>query len=343
MKSKPVVTVITNFLNAERFIEEAITSVLAQTYGEWELFLIDDGSTDNSTPIALRYAHRYENKVHYLKHPAHQNCGASASRNLGITNASGEYIAFLDADDVWLPEKLEQQVAIMDSHPEAVMLYGQTHYWYSWTGDPEDAERDLIIEPGIQPNSPVGPPSLLVRFLREEIPIPCPSDILVRKNEIADVGGFEDSFRRIFTDQVFYAKLCLKWPIYISGQRWSRYRKHADSAVSVVKKNGQLRTSRLVYLTWLERYLDDQEIEDKDVRRALRSAKWKCHLPEVFCLQRHLKYRALLVKESLRAMLRQTLPPLLHRMLRGQRLGAAGQPVELPACSRPNKFSNRVD
>jgi glycosyltransferase involved in cell wall biosynthesis len=343
MKSKPVVTVITNFLNAERFIEEAITSVLEQTYGEWELLLIDDGSTDGSTAIALRYAHRNANKVHYLKHAARQNCGASASRNLGITNARGEYIAFLDADDVWLPEKLEQQVAILDSHPEAVMLYGQTHYWYSWTGNPEDDKRDLIIEPGIQPNTLVEPPSLIVQFLQEEIPIPCPSDILVRRNEITEVGGFEESFRRIFTDQVFYAKLCLKRPVYVSGQRWSRYRKHADSAVSNVKKNGQLRTSRLIYLTWLERYLDDQRVEDRNVRRALRSAKWKCRLPAVFRLQCHLKYRALLIKESLRSTLRQTLPAPLHRVLRGQRPVAVDQPVELPVCSRPNKLSPRVD
>jgi glycosyltransferase involved in cell wall biosynthesis len=343
MNINPPVTVITIFFNAERFLEETIISVLEQSYGEWELLLVDDGSTDGSKAIALQYAQRYPDKVRYLKHAANENRGISASQNLGIANASGEYIAFLDADDVWLPEKLEQQVAILDSHPEAVMLYGQTHYWHSWTGDPKDEKRDLIIEPGVQPNTLVGPPSLLVRFLREEIPIPCPSDVLVRRHEITEVGGFEESFRRIFTDQVLYAKLCLKWPIYVSGQRWSRYRKHADSAVSVVKKNGQLRTSRLVYLTWLERYLDDQGIEDKDVRRALRSAKWKCRLPEVFRLQRHLKYRALLIKESLRAMLRRTLPAPLHRVLRGQHLGGVGQPVELPACSRPSKINTRVD
>ena len=104
MTSKPLVTVITIFLNAERFIDEAITSVLEQSYREWELLLVDDGSSDGSTTIALEYEHKYPNNVRYLKHDGNKNCGISASQNLGISNAKGEYIAFLDADDVWLPE-----------------------------------------------------------------------------------------------------------------------------------------------------------------------------------------------------------------------------------------------
>ena len=84
MKNKPLVTVITIFLNAERFIEEAIESVLAQSYAEWELLLVDDGSTDASTEIALRYAEQYPQKVRYFQHTEHENHGISASQNLGI-------------------------------------------------------------------------------------------------------------------------------------------------------------------------------------------------------------------------------------------------------------------
>src|ERR687889_2435319 len=96
MSSKPLVSSIIIFLNRERFIQEAIESVFAQTYDNWELLLVDDGSTDGSTQIALRYAERYPEKVRYLEHPGHQNSGMSASRNLGIRYAKGEYIAFLD-------------------------------------------------------------------------------------------------------------------------------------------------------------------------------------------------------------------------------------------------------
>src|SRR5215212_3401935 len=136
MSSKPLVSAIVAFSDAERFIEEAIESVFAQTYDNWELLLVDDGSTDGSTRIALGYAERYPSKVRYLEHPGHQNRGTGASRNLGIEHAKGEYVAFLDADDVWLEHKLGQQVAVLNSHPEAGMLYGATHYWYTWTGNP---------------------------------------------------------------------------------------------------------------------------------------------------------------------------------------------------------------
>ena len=318
MKSKPLVTVITIFLNAERFLKEAIASVFAQGYLGWELLLVDDGSTDASTAVALQYAERYPNRIRYLEHPGHENRGISASQNLGINSAKGKYIAFLDADDVWLPDKLEQQVAILDSQPEAIMVYGQTQYWYSWTGDVEDSRRDLIIDPGVQLNSTVRPPRLLVRFLREEIPIPCPSDIMVRREGIIEVGGFEPGFRRIFTDQVLYAKLTLKWPVFVSGQRWSRYRKHAGSSVAIVKRSGQMRSARRTYLKWLGRYLDDHGVEDIRVRRAVRSAKVKCLLPALARLQRHLNYRALLFTEGLKRLLRRTLPDELYKLLRTQ-------------------------
>src|SRR5215217_1612808 len=161
MNSKPLVSVVIIFLNTEKFIEEAIQSVFAQTYDNWELLLVDDGSTDASTQIALGYAEQHPGKVMYLEQPGHQNRGASVSRNLGISNAKGEYIAFLDSDDVWLPQKLEQQVAIMDSHPEAEMLYGLTQYWHSWTGNPADLQRDFVPELGVQANTLFEPPSLL--------------------------------------------------------------------------------------------------------------------------------------------------------------------------------------
>ncbi len=100
MSSKPRVSVVTIFLNAEKFIYEAIESVFAQTYADWELLLVDDGSTDASTEVAYRWAGRYPNRVRYLEHDRHQNRGMSASRNLGAGNARGEYVAFLDGDYV---------------------------------------------------------------------------------------------------------------------------------------------------------------------------------------------------------------------------------------------------
>src|SRR5262249_36292098 len=144
MPIKPLVSIIIPFLNAEKFLQETIESVFTQTYTNWEILLVDDGSIDSSTSIAQRYAEQSPSEVRYLEHANHQNQGVCASRNLGVSKARGKYIALLDADDVWLPHKLEQQVAILESQPEAGMVYGASQYWYGWTGVIEDAQRDFV-------------------------------------------------------------------------------------------------------------------------------------------------------------------------------------------------------
>src|SRR5262245_49211304 len=100
MSNTALVSAIIIFRNEEKFLSEAIESVFRQTYPKWELLLVDDGSTDASTGIALRYSQQYSDRVQYLEHEAHSNRGMSASRNLGIQHAKGDYIAFLDGDDV---------------------------------------------------------------------------------------------------------------------------------------------------------------------------------------------------------------------------------------------------
>ena len=114
-KGSPRVSPIVIFLDAKSFFGEAIESIIGQDYADWELLLVDDGSTDGTADIARRYAELDSQRIRYLSHPGHENRGMSASRNLGIREARGEYLAFLDADDTWLPGKLTRQVAILDS------------------------------------------------------------------------------------------------------------------------------------------------------------------------------------------------------------------------------------
>lgn len=279
MNSKPLVSVIIIFLDAERFIQEAIQSVFAQTYDMWELLLVDDSSTDGSTAIARKYAERYPGKVRYLDHSGHQNRGMSASRNLGIGASAGDYIAFLDADDVWLPHKLEQQVEILRAQPEAAMVYGPTEWWYSWTGRVEDRDRDFIHALGVPPNSLIRPPTLLPLFLQHEGISPCTCSILVRREVVERVGGFEESFRGLYEDQAFCAKVCLVEPILASGECWYRYRQHPDSSCVVAQETGQFHPARQFFLNWLAAYLTDRGIEDREVWRAVRRELWPYRHP----------------------------------------------------------------
>lgn len=107
---KGLVSIVTPVYKAERFIEQTIQSVQAQTYGQWELLLVDDCSPDQSSAIIGRLA-KDDHRIRHIQ--LAQNGGAAVARNEGIKRAQGEYLAFLDADDLWTADKLERQLAFM--------------------------------------------------------------------------------------------------------------------------------------------------------------------------------------------------------------------------------------
>ena len=128
----PRVSVVIPSFNRAGMIEEAIGSVLAQTYENFELIVIDDGSTDN-TPLVLE---NYGNRVLSYRQ---RNGGVSAARNKGIESATGSLIAFLDSDDLWLPEKLACQVDFFDTHPDA-MICQTEETWIKKSGQGQPQE-----------------------------------------------------------------------------------------------------------------------------------------------------------------------------------------------------------
>jgi glycosyltransferase involved in cell wall biosynthesis len=272
---KPLVSVITIFRNAQRFIEEAVDSVLSQTYANWEFLLVDDGSTDNSTQVALQYAARYPAKLHYLEHRSHENRGTASSRNLGLRHSKGELVAFLDADDVWLPEKLERQVAMMAKYPEVAMAYEATVFWGSWQEDGQDIDQDL----GVQPNLSVGPPNLLPVFLTDEDATPATCSVMFRRAALEQAGGFDESFAGMYEDQALYAKICLEDSVFVAEGFLSKYRKHSDSLCSIMEKDGQCARARQLFLTWLADYLTQRRITDVNVWRALETQMWPYRHP----------------------------------------------------------------
>jgi glycosyltransferase involved in cell wall biosynthesis len=293
-----LVSNVVTFLNAEKFMQEALESVLVQTYDNWELLLIDDGSTDTSTQIALRYAERFPEKVRYLEHPEHRNRGISASRNLGIAHAKGKYLGFLGADDVLMPRTLEQQVRILSSHPEAGMVYGSSLYWFGWTGNPKDKQRDFrdfVEECGVKPNTLIEPPELLRIFLRRDKgpcvfgSIPSPSSILVRSEVTRSVGGFDEEFWNLSEDRAFYVKVGIEAPVFAAGECWCKYRKHPEAVSYIAEKTNQQLPSRLLFLNWLAEYLFKRGIKDAEIWKLLHDRQLHAHNRQLKELERTLE------------------------------------------------------
>jgi glycosyltransferase involved in cell wall biosynthesis len=285
VNQRPTVSVVLIFYNDERFLPESIESVFAQTYTDWELILVDDGSTDGSTDIALGWAERFPGRVRYVDHDEHANLGASAARDLGARNSRGRYIATLDSDDVWMPQKLDEQVAILDANPDVGLVFGASLYWWSWGDeDPSRADRHMTIgAPGDRIYRPPALASLLYPLGRGVNP--CPSSWMMRRDLVESLGGFEEHLRPIYEDQAFLAKAYLATPVWVSARCWDRYRLHPGQVTQTTSKEGY-HEARRGFLAWYEGYIEELGLDDPAVRRALNSATWPYRYPKLAAVRR---------------------------------------------------------
>jgi glycosyltransferase involved in cell wall biosynthesis len=291
--------------------------MFAQTYENWELLLVDDGSTDESVSVALQYAQQYPGKIHYLDHPNHQNCGMSASRNRGISQATGKYISFLDADDAYFPAQLEQQVALLESHPEAAMVWGRTQVWFSWTGKIEDRDLDSYSHFGMAPNCLISPPMMLPNLLdSHERAIPCVCSVLVRRAIFEELSGFENQFRSKFEDSVFWIKVFSAKPIFISDHTWGRYRQHATNSCVIATqtgewKRGNLSPARQAYLIWIAEYLAAIGFKDATILSTLDRELWGYRHQHLYQFLRHMRHSLSRAKRFIKHVVTVALPASL--------------------------------
>jgi glycosyltransferase involved in cell wall biosynthesis len=229
----PRVSAIIIVFNGERFIAEAIESVLAQDLRDLELVVVDDGSTDDTREIVEKYVDTDPERVRLLRHPDHGNHGMSATRNLGMAKARGEYVAFLDADDVWLPGKLREQVEILDAEPETAMVFGRSLFWHSW--DPGASRQDRFYELGADADVTHPPSKLFPPLVSNLFQSPTTCNALMRRDCALAVGGFDPRFRGMFEDHLFFGKLMLRYPVHVSSRTWALYRQHQRSEVALLK------------------------------------------------------------------------------------------------------------
>ena len=258
--TRPLVSVVMNFLDEERFLGEAVESVRArQTWTDWELLLVDDGSTDGSTALARSFAEAEPTRVRYIDHPGHQNRGPGASRNLGVAHARGEWIALLDGDDVWLPDKLRCQLELTRQFPTADFVYGAGCLWSSW--DPDTDDPDLVLASGFDEPTLFEPPDIFTEWYSKQR-IPYTGAVLFRPETHATVGGFEEGFRGLQEDNVFYLKIALHARILAHPDVTMRYRQHPDGTCMVEQRTGTVDASNARFRRWADAYLEEVKGED---------------------------------------------------------------------------------
>lgn len=270
----PLVSVIIPFLNGSDWLIEAIESVLNQSYLDYEIILIDDGSEEQHSIRARDYNLKYPDRIIYTEHPGHVNKGVTISRNLGISLSKGKYIAFLDSDDCWLPHKLMNQLELFSLYPKAAMICEASRFWYSW----ENASlEDVIIKVGTQPDILYDPPQLIYNLypLGKGQP-PCPTGIIIKREAFDRSGGFEESFKRtyqLYEDQAFLFKIYLHENVYISGNANNMYRKRRGSLTESANDEKNYHLVRRFFLDWAENYLKTHFIENKQIESLIQNAR----------------------------------------------------------------------
>ena len=207
MCGKKLVSIITPSWNCGRFLEETIKSIQAQTYTNWELLFQDDCSTDD-TKERVMYLAAEDSRIKYECNI--RNSGAAITRNNALKRATGKWIAFLDSDDLWLPEKLEKQIHFMEEN-------GYAFSYHEYTEMTEDGQDNDVYVSGIRKVSAFNmyaccwPGCLSVMYDREKIGLIQIND--VRKNN----------------DTAMWLKVVRKAPCYLLKENLARYRRRSNS------------------------------------------------------------------------------------------------------------------
>jgi glycosyltransferase involved in cell wall biosynthesis len=210
----PTVSVVIAAYNARRFLPETLASVFHQTYASWEVIVVDDGSTDGTGELIREY----QGKVIYLRQP---NRGPSAARNEGIKIARGRYLAFLDSDDLWSAGKLAMQVDFMERNPQIGLVFSDMEEF-----DQEKTLCGSLLAGSLFASEMVpGPPiDDAERKLLVEDFIPT-STVLVRRECLAKVGLFDESFR-FSEDRELWLRIARLFPIAVIPAVLGRKRDH---------------------------------------------------------------------------------------------------------------------
>ena len=213
-QNMPKVDIIIPAYNAAKYLPAAIESVVAQTFEDWRILLIDDGSTDNTAEIVAPYIERLGTKLKYIRQA---NGGVSAARNAALRNSSAEFLAMLDADDIWLPCRLDESIKCFEGRPQVGLSYGSVAF-VDQTGvvlktfDARQRHAEGNIAPYI--------------YMRD-VQLPSPT-VTFRRSCVDEVGVFDESMR-VTEDRDLWLRIALKFEVGFVPTVIAHYRTSPNS------------------------------------------------------------------------------------------------------------------
>jgi glycosyltransferase involved in cell wall biosynthesis len=267
--ARPTISVVIPAYNASGFLAETLRSVLAQTVPPDEVLVIDDGSKDNTLEIAESFAPQ----VTAIRRP---NSGAATSRNYAVEQAKSEWIAFVDADDIWEPEKLERQLAVIAQHPETELCYTGRRLLLK-----ESSEGEWKLGAVID----VAPAEKIAMALHRNVTF-LPSSVLIRRSTYLKFGGFDTTVRFVEDWELWLRLLHGGVKFGACREPLVQYRLHPNSTTQNVM--GNLEEAKSIYrkyvsprLHWSQRAIEEARYVSRAEEEAafvLRSQKDPRHL-----------------------------------------------------------------
>jgi glycosyltransferase involved in cell wall biosynthesis len=254
----PVVSVITPAFNCGRYLARTAESVRSQIFSGFEHIIVEDGSTDDTLTVAQRAAD-IDPRTRVVRHPDRGNHGVSASRNLGLAETRAPFVAFLDADDEWLPDMLALQMGVFDEFPSTVVAFARARC----------VDRDG--EPLMHPDWPhlewvIGHapstgriPHAFGSFISRAVGIPVVTAV-ARRNAVAKIGGFIETLRFQVEDAVLLAQLCRSGQVAFSDRIVARYRVYTESFTASLTS---LTEAESIWELYWELARDRDSVEDE--------------------------------------------------------------------------------
>jgi len=242
----PVFTILSATYNHERYLENCILSVLAQTFSDWEMILLDDGSTDHTGEIASQYADR-DPRIRYIRQENQGIFKLAVTNNKGLSMARGRYISILEGDDCWEPDKLQRQFEILEANPDVVVCWGRAEALVAETREIQSISPKQGGEDPCWTNRPTG---TILNLLYLENMIPAVT-ITMRKSALDKIGGFKQPAEFPTTDlptllnlalagafwfdekviaqwRVYSRQMTKMYPVQMMNRRWNYVLSHVE-------------------------------------------------------------------------------------------------------------------
>jgi glycosyltransferase involved in cell wall biosynthesis len=255
---KPQVSVIIPTYNRGRVIKEAIDSVLAQDYTEFELIVVDDGSTDHTSDVL----DSYRNVIKVL---SQKNKGVSAARNRGISEAYGKFIAFLDSDDLWLPQKLSTQVEFFNQTSDALICQTE-EVW---------VRNGIRVNPKKRHKKPSG----MIFIPSLELCLVSPSAVMIQRSLFDRVGEFDETLPAC-EDYDLWLRISCRFPIHLIDTPLIIKRGGHDDQLSSRAGLDKFRIKAI------EKIIKSGLLSDDQHRAAVKTLKKKCDIYAAGCRKR---------------------------------------------------------